>query len=152
MNRQGHWWSAVGVVLVSVASLEGQGSRSLDETSIRAQIAAYAEARRGGDGKVQAKYYAKDADSYFSGTRRWSRGSAELERELALPADPNRQFRIEVQSISFVGQVALVDTEFFGASAEPTGHAFYVMVQEGGQWLIRSARTARFAVRTATGR
>jgi hypothetical protein len=63
-------------------------AESSDETTIRRQIAAYAEARRLGDGAAQAAFYTEDADTWLSTTRKTSRGRMEIAAELQLP--PNR--------------------------------------------------------------
>jgi hypothetical protein len=74
-----------------------------------------------------------------------SRGRAAIEKELDLPADPNRRFRLEVENVSFLNQeVAFIDAQYYGSAVEPNGHAFHVMVKRDGKWLIRETRTARF--------
>ncbi len=74
-----------------------------------------------------------------------SRGRAAIEKELDLPSDPNRRFRLEVENVSFLNpEVAFIDAQYYSSSVEPDGHAFYVMFKRGGRWLIRETRTARF--------
>jgi hypothetical protein len=41
-------------------------------------------------------------------------------------------------------EVAFVDAQYYSSSVEPDGHAFYVTVKRGDNWLIRVTRTARF--------
>jgi hypothetical protein len=74
-----------------------------------------------------------------------SRGRAAIEKELDLPSDPNRRFRLEVENVSFLNpEVAFIDAQYYSSLVEPDDHAFYVMFKRGGRWLIRETRTARF--------
>jgi uncharacterized protein (TIGR02246 family) len=138
------------LALATAGIASGQGLRPRDEAGIRDQLAAYAQARQRGDGHAQALFYSEDADTWLSTTKKLSSGRPAIEQELNLPPDPNRRFRLEIESLSFVSDdVALVDTQYFGTSSEPNGHAFYVMVERDGKWLIRASRIARFAPRNS---
>ena len=142
MNR---WCSAVAFVIAATFTVPAQSVSSRDETAIKAQLSAYSEARQQGDGRAQVSFYTEDAEIWLSTTRRMSRGRAAIEKELGLPSDPNRRFRLEVENVSFLNpEVAFIDAQYYNSSVEPVGHAFYVMVKREGKWLIRETRTARF--------
>jgi ketosteroid isomerase-like protein len=133
------------LLLITAGGLVAEAPRPTDEAAIRAQLSGYAAARQIGDGHAQALFYAEDADEWGSGAMEMTMGRAALEKTLNSPPDPNRRFRIEPLHYSFLGNdVALVDALFYGAKAEPSGHALYVMVKRDNQWLIRSARIMRF--------
>ena len=134
------------ITILSVGSIaRAQANNSGDERAIRSQLALYAAASERGEGKSRAAFYAEDAEVWLSRTGQLTRGRKEIARELDRPADPNRRFRLEIENISFFKpDVAFVDAKFYGASSEPDGHAFYVMVERDGAWLIRITRTARF--------
>jgi uncharacterized protein (TIGR02246 family) len=135
----------VTLVLAATSVSYAQVTKSRDETAIREQLTAYAEARQRGDGRAQALFYTEDADIWLSSTRKLSRGRVEIERALDHPSDPNRRFRLEIENLGFLRpDVAFVDAQVYGRESEPTGHAFYVMVKRDGKWLIRATRTARF--------
>ena len=88
---------------------EAQSVSSQDKTAITAQVAAYSEARQRGDGRTQAMFHTEDAEIWLSTTRKVSRGRAAIEKELDLPADPSRRFRLEVENISFLNpEVAFI--------------------------------------------
>jgi len=140
----------LGIILLlgllgSITSPVGaQTSQAVDETAIKKQLAAYAEARSGGNGREQALFYTEDADEW-GGKRQMSKGRADLERDLALTPIPGNTFRLEVSSLSFLSvDVALVDTLYYygprAAPGDPIGHVFYLMVRRNATWLIRSAR------------
>jgi uncharacterized protein (TIGR02246 family) len=136
---------AFAFVLTTTLSAHAQSVGSQDETAIKAQLVAYSEARQRGDGRTQASFYTEDAEIWLATTRKMSRGRAAIEKELNLPSDPNRRFRLEVENISFLNpEVAFIDAQYYNSSVEPIGHAFYVMVKREGKWLIRETRTARF--------
>jgi uncharacterized protein (TIGR02246 family) len=140
-------WVAASICVVSIwlaAELSGQ---SADDDTIRRQLAAYAEARQRGDGKAQASFYSEDADEWRSVNRRMLKGRAEIVKDLGLTPNPSRTFRLEldIENIGFVKpDVALVDVEYFGSGSSPNGHASYLMVKHGGQWLIRAAQISRY--------
>lgn len=139
-------WAGIVLVLATAIAGHGQTAGSPDERTIRAQLAAYADARQRGDGHAQALFYADDADTRLSTTGTISKGRTEIERELNLPPDPSRRFKLEIDAIRFLSSdVALVDATYYGQSSTPSGYAFYVMVKRGSQWLIRATRTARLA-------
>ena len=94
-------YGATLLVLALVACHSTRAQTPDDEAAIRARLTAYGEARRGGDGHAQAQFYTVDADSWLSGTRRMTKGRAEIEREIGLPSDADRQFRIEVEGCQF---------------------------------------------------
>jgi uncharacterized protein (TIGR02246 family) len=151
-------WCALGLVFLAAVSSPGrlhaqaQTSRSADEATIRTQIAAYAEARRTGNGNAQAEYYTEDADIFLLSARQMTKGRAEIARRMAVPGG-NVPFRVEVENIAFLGSdVALVDAHYYNAAPEPHGHAFYVMVLRGGHWLIRSARLGNYLPATPAAR
>jgi|SRR5215467_1283722 len=126
MNR---WCSAIAFALTATFAAQAQSVGSQDETAIKAQLAAYSEARQRGNGRTQATFYTEDAEIWLSTTRKMSRGRAAIEKELDLPSDSNRRFRLEVENVSFLNsEVAFIDAQYYGTSAEPNGHAFYVMV------------------------
>jgi hypothetical protein len=52
---------AVAFVLTTTFSAHAQSVGSKDETAIKAQLAAYSEARQRGDGRAQATFYTEDA-------------------------------------------------------------------------------------------
>ena len=141
--------SCAFVFVCLIASSAGaQTSRTADEAAIRAQLAAYTEARHTGDGNAQAAFYTEDADSYLWGTRHMSKGRAQIAHDMT-PANPDPAllgaFRIEVESVGFLGaDVAVVDGQYFAIGPAPRGHAFYLMVKQGGRWLIRSARVGAY--------
>jgi len=137
--------SAVAFVLTFTFGAQAQSLGSRNETAIKTRLAAYSEARQRGDGPAQATFYTEDAEIWRSTTRKLSRGRAAIEKELDLPFDPNRRFRLEVENVSFLNpEVAFVDAQYYSSSVEPDGHAFYVTVKRGDNWLIRVTRTARF--------
>lgn len=139
------WLLAVALCVAGILPIQAQSAGSRDEASIKAQLAAYAEASERGDGHARALFYTEDAEVWLSTTRTLTRGRAAIEKELERPPDPSRRFRLEIENISFLSaDVALVDAQFYSASPEPTGHAFYVMVKQDDKWLIRATRTARF--------
>ena len=135
----------IAFAVAGAGSLSAQNPRATDEAAIQSQLSGYAAARQIGDGHAQALFYAEDADEWGAGAMEMTKGRAALEKTLNSPPDPNRRFRIEAMNYSFLGKdVALVDAFFYGAKAEPSGHALYVMVKRDNQWLIRSARIMRF--------
>ncbi|HWL38838.1 MAG TPA: DUF4440 domain-containing protein [Gemmatimonadaceae bacterium] len=140
-----HQFLGVSIMTLFAQLGSAQSSPAAEEASIRTQLSAYAQARQGGDGHAQAAFYTDDADAWFSGTREMAKGQAEIGRDLNV-ASGSRPFRLEVEAIGFLGpDVALVDARYFSVSAEPNGHAFYVMVKRSGKWKIRAARIATFA-------
>jgi uncharacterized protein (TIGR02246 family) len=144
-----HQLLGVSIVLLFPHLASAQTFPAAEEASIRAQLSAYAQARRGGDGHAQAAFYTDDADAWFSGTRRMAKGRAEIERDLDVPLSSRRPFRLEIESIGFLGpDVALVDAHYFSVAAEPNGHVLYVMMRRNGQWKIRAARIATFSPTT----
>jgi len=117
--------SAVVFVLAATFVAQTQSVSSRDETAIKAQLAAYSEARQRGDGRAQAAFYTEDAEIWRLTTRKMSRGHAAIEKELNLPSDPNRRFRLEVENVSFLNpEVAFIDAQYYSSSVEPDGHAF----------------------------
>jgi len=128
------------IVTCSTATVP-QGNRD-KEHLIRNQLAAYAAARQRGDAVAQAAFYTPDAETkaWFSATITQGRNAIAKELEV-----PNPYFRLEIENISFLrSDLAFVDTKYYGASPQPAGHAFYVMVKQAGTWLIRVRRTAGF--------
>jgi len=142
---------AAVMVLLTSGCAYALTSRSADEAAIKAQLAGYAEAHRNGDGLTQALFYAEDADQWGGLAREMTKGRAGIARILSQPPDPNRVFRLEMVSVSFLGaNVGLADAFFYSStSPAPTGHALYVMVKRQGRWLIRSARVTRFPLPAA---
>ncbi|PYX55451.1 MAG: hypothetical protein DMG76_18110 [Acidobacteria bacterium] len=117
--------SAVVFVLAATFVAQAQSVSSRDETAIKAQLAAYSEARQRGDGRARAAFYTEDAEIWRLTTRKMSRGHAAIEKELNLPSDPNRRFRLEVENVSFLNpEVAFIDAQYYSSSVEPDGHAF----------------------------
>src|SRR6266550_2886711 len=80
--------SAVVFVLAATFVAQTQSVSSRDKTAIKAQLAAYSEARQRGDGRAQAAFYTEDAEIWRLTTRKMSRGHAAIETELNLPSDP----------------------------------------------------------------
>jgi TonB family protein len=138
-------WVAASICFVSiwlVAELYGQ---SADDGAIRRQFSAYAAARQRGDSKAQASFYSEDADEWRSVNRRMLKGREEIAKDLGLTANTSRTFRLDIENVVFIKpDVALVDSEYFGGASSPNGHASYLMVKHGGQWLIRAARISRY--------
>jgi hypothetical protein len=132
-----------GLALMSAVCMLAEGSRSVDEGAIKAQLYGYAAARTQGEGHAQALFYTEDGDEWGSAAREMTKGRAAIEKTLTSPPNPNRIFRVEPINYSFLADdIALVDATYGGV--EPAGHALYVMVKRDGKWLIRSARIMRF--------
>jgi uncharacterized protein (TIGR02246 family) len=139
-------------LLASAAALSagvatGAESPNKAEAEIRSQIQGYAAARQKGDGQAQAQFYTPDADEWRAAAREMVRGRAAIAKDLFV-AQPAGSFTLDPVQISFLKpDVALVDA-LFGSGGEIGGHAFYVMVNTDGRWLIRSARMTRFPLPT----
>ena len=140
MNRH---FVALAVVVVTPSWIYAQTPVTAEEATIRQQLDRYAEARRVGDGEAQALFYSEDADEYGDGAKRMAKGRKEIAQWLSVRPDPDRKFRLEIVNISLITpDVALVDTRYYNQVPPESypGHAFYVMIKRGDQWLIRSAR------------
>jgi ketosteroid isomerase-like protein len=137
-------WFAACICFLSICCARGVQAQSADEVAIKRQLAGYAEARQRGDGPGQLNFYSLDADLWSSNTRKIVVGRGEIAKELGRTNRPH-DFRLEIENISFLGRdVALVDTQYFGSSPTPHGHAAYLMVKRGDGWLIRAARVFRY--------
>lgn len=119
-----------------------------DEAAIRAHLAGYAAARQKGDGEAQARFYTEDADVWDALSTEMVRGRKEIAKDLGLPPDPNRIFKLDpVQIVFLKPDIALADVIY--SSPQPKGHAFYVFIKVKGRWGIRSVRMTRFPAKSA---
>jgi uncharacterized protein (TIGR02246 family) len=108
-------------------------------------MAGYADARRTGDGHAQSLFFTEDADEWGL-ARQIRKGRTQLEQGLSVPLVQASQFNLDVTDVAFLRpDIALVDALYYGPELNPVGHAFYVLVKQNGQWLIRSSRITRFA-------
>ena len=114
-----------------------------DEATIRQRLATYMEARNHGDAHAEALCYTEDGDFRAFGPP--SRGRAEIEKALAVSVS-GYAFSLTVESIRFLdSNVAIADAHVV---AGPPDHKIdmlgsYIMVKQGGAWLIGAARIAR---------
>ena len=138
-------WVAASICFVSIWWAADICGQSADEGAIRRQLAAYANARQRGDGKMLASLYSEDADEWRSVDRRTLKGRAEIAEDFERTPNPSRTFRLDIENIGFIKpDVALIDVEYFGTGPSPDGHASYVMAKHGAHWLIRAARISRY--------
>ena len=114
-----------------------------DEAAIRQRLATYTEARNHGNAHAEALCYTADGDFRAFGPP--SRGRAEIEKALVVSAS-GYIFSLTVESVRFLdSNVAIADAHVV---AGPPEHKIdmvgsYVMVKQGGAWLIGAARIAR---------
>lgn len=124
-------------------SASAELKHSADEAAIRQRLATYTEARNQGDSHREALCYTEDADFRSSGPP--SRGRAEIEKALAVSV-AGYAFSLTVESVRFLdSNVAIADAHVV---AGPPDHKIdmlgsYIMVKQGGAWLIGAARIAR---------
>jgi len=119
-------------------------SPSADEAAIRARLAVYAEARNRRDAHAEALCYATDGD-FRSSLGPFVFGREAVEKQLVVN-NPDYRFHLAVTHLRFVTpQVAIADADVntgLGANLAPLV-GVYVMVKQGGEWLISGARIAR---------
>jgi hypothetical protein len=122
--------------------IDSQSLGSRDDDAIRRQLAGYAEARTQGSGEKQASFYAEDGDEWELPAPHKTNGRSAIAKLLALPPDPDRRFRLEIQDVIPLGRdAALVDAHWYReTSPQPKGRVHYLMVKKHGTWLIQSAR------------
>ena len=136
------------VMVVMVLTTRAAWAQSpADEGAIRARLADYAEARTRRDAHAEALCYTVDGD-FRSSAGPFVFGRAAVEKQLVVN-DPTYQFVLTVTHVRFVTpEVAIADadvnTGVGGRLAPLVG--VYVMVKQGGEWLISGARIARAPV------
>lgn len=124
-------------------SVFAESKREPDEAKIRQRLATYTEARNHGDAHAEALCYTEDGDFRSFGPP--SRGRAEIEKALAVSVS-GYAFSLTIESLRFLdSKVAIADAHVI---AGPPEHKIdmlgsYVMVMQGGTWLIGAARIAR---------
>jgi uncharacterized protein (TIGR02246 family) len=114
-----------------------------DEASIRARMAAYADSRNKRDAHAEALCYTEDGD-FRSSAGPFVSGRAAVEKQLTV-TNPNYHFNLTITKLRFLNPTtAIVDAEVdAGVSATPgLLVADYVVVKQGGDWLIASGRIA----------
>jgi hypothetical protein len=126
--------------------INSQPLAARDDAAIRQQLAGYSAARTEGSGEKQASFYAVDGDEWEPPAPRKTDGRSEIAKLLALPPEPDRQFRLEILDIIPLGRdAALVDAHWYReTSSRPKGRVHYLMVKKRGTWLIQSARINPF--------
>jgi len=138
--------SALATMVVSCAA-GGQGSataaaqdRSIDDTAIRARVAAMESALNTRDAGAYASAYLSDGDFIdMAGPR--SEGHEVIHREIerlfaTLPNDID-SMSLAVSSIRFLAaDVSVVDCNVLPSGSRAT----YVMVRRGGSWLVAAGR------------
>ncbi len=126
---------------------------SADEAAIRARLAEYADARNRRDAHAEALCYALDGD-FRSSLGPFVFGREAVEKQLVV-ANPDYRFMLAVTHLRFVTpQVAIADADVntgVGTKLAPLV-GVYVMVKQGGEWLISGARIARAPEPPATAR
>ncbi len=130
----------LGILASIVASL-AQGQSASDESAIRANLAAYAEARNRRDAHAQGMHYTADAE-FLGGAGVIVKGHDAIEKSLEVK-DPAYQFHLRTDHVQFVtSDVAVAETSLWGAVETPGGGSSgtYVMVKKNNEWLIASVR------------
>ena len=133
------------ILLLAVCAMTAfaESKHNADETAIRQRLATYAEARNHGDAHAEALCYTEDGDFRAFGPP--SRGRVEIEKSLTVSVS-GYAFSLTVESVRLLNsKVAIADTHVV---AGPPEHKIdmlgsYVMVKQGGTWLIGAARIAR---------
>lgn len=136
------------LVVVAVAALSAPvapaESASADEAAIRTRLAAYADARSRRDAHAEALCYTTDGD-FRSSLGPFVSGREAVEKQLVV-TNPDYRFMLAVTHLRFVTpQVAIADADVntgIGTNIAPL-IGVYVMVKQGGEWLISGARIAR---------
>jgi ketosteroid isomerase-like protein len=143
MNERGRGYlrfsGVIAFTLMAAMGVYAATSNATDEAAVRKQLSGYADARRTGDGHAQSRFFTDDADEWGL-ARQARKGRAQLAQGLNLPREQAQQFRLEVTNVSFLR----LDIALVGPATDPAGHAFYLLVKENGQWLIRASRITRF--------
>ena len=133
----------VTVLLGVPAGLFAQ-SPGPDEVAIRARLAAYADSRNKRDAHAEALCYTTDGD-FRSSAGPFVSGREAVEKQLTV-TNPDYRFLLNVTHLRFLTpQVAIVDADVntgIGANLAPLV-GVYVMIKQGGDWLISGARIAR---------
>lgn len=129
------------VVLTMAVSAIAQNAQ--DETSVRARLAAYADARNKRDAHAEALCYTEDGD-FRSSQGPFVSGRAAIEKQLTVN-DPSYHFDIEIAKLRFLNSTtAIVDADVRTGTSRGDALlvADYVLVKQGSDWLIASGRIA----------
>lgn len=116
-----------------------------DQTTIRALIRSYVEAREKGDAKAVAALFTAEADQLVS-TGEWRRGREKLVQGAMASSQSNPARRtIEVETIREVAKdVAVVDGRYIqtGGATESRREMWstFVVKKESGHWKIAAIR------------
>jgi uncharacterized protein (TIGR02246 family) len=114
-----------------------------DETAIRGQLAAYADARGRRDAAAEARLYSEDGD-FRSSAGPFVSGRAAVERQLTV-GNPAYRFGLTVTKLRFLTpDIAVADADVLAGLEGRQGRlvATYVMRRESGRWMIAAARIA----------
>ena len=133
----------VALVALTAAASWAQ-SLSVDEAAIRARLGVYADARNRRDAHAEALCYATDGD-FRSSLGPFVFGREAVEKQLVVN-NPDYRFKMAVTHLRFVTpQVAIADADVNTGIGEKLAPlvGVYVMVKQGGEWLISGARIAR---------
>jgi uncharacterized protein (TIGR02246 family) len=134
----------VGVTLVVCVTRAFAGQTPVaDEALIRQRLSTYTEARNRGDAHAEALCYTEDGDFRSAGPP--SRGRADIEKALAVSVS-GYEFSLTVESIRLLdSNVAIADAHVVAGPRDRRIDMLgtYVMVKQGGTWLIGAARIAR---------
>ncbi len=113
------------------------------EKTVRARIAAYADARNRRDAHAEALCYTEDGD-FRSSQGPFVSGRAAIEKQLTVN-DPSYHFDVEITKVRFLNATtAIVDADVKTGTSRGDALlvADYVVVKQGSDWLIAAGRIA----------
>lgn len=131
------------VLCVIGAPLSSIAQNAQDEGTVRARLAAYADARNRRDAHAEALCYTEDGD-FRSSQGPFVSGRQAIEKQLTVN-DPSYHFDIEITKLRFLTPAtAIVDADVRTGTSrgEALLVADYVLVKTGNDWLIAAGRIA----------
>ena len=131
------------VLFAAVFPIQAESGTASDEAAIRSRMAAYADSRNKRDAHEEALCYTEDGD-FRSSQGPFVSGRAAIEKQLTVK-DPTYFFNLTVTKLRFLNPVtAIVDAEVDAGVQGRHGLlvADYVVVKQGGDWLISAGRIA----------